>query len=215
MDTPTPRAPIRVMVVDDHPVVCAGLTSLLRRQSGLRIAAEAHTGEEALQIARRTSVDVVLLDLRMPRISGIELLPLLKNLPSPPAVVILSSYDYQEDIYRAVRAGAAGYLSKDATRAEIVDAIVTVHGGGKYFPPGIAARIAQREERASLSSREIEILQMVSRGLTNKEIARVLQISQYTVRNHLNHISSKLEVTDRTEAAMVALEQGIISSNQI
>jgi DNA-binding NarL/FixJ family response regulator len=213
MDTQLPKSPIRVLIVDDHPVVCAGLTSLLRRQSGLRVAGAAHTGEEALEIVHRTSVDVVLLDLRMPRISGIELLPLLRNIPAPPAVVILSSYDYQEDIYRAVRAGASGYLSKDASRAEIVAAILAAHNGEKYFPPAIAARIAERGQHSSLSSREIEILTMVSRGLTNKEIARVLQISQYTVRNHLNHISAKLEVTDRTEAAMVAMQQGIITSN--
>jgi len=210
MDTASLKSPIRVLIVDDHPVVCAGLTSLLRRQGGLRVAGAAHTGEEALEMVHRISIDVVLLDLRMPRISGIELLPLLRTLPAPPAVVILSSYDYEEDIYRAVRAGAAGYLSKDASCAEIVDAIMTVHNGGRYFPPSVAARIAQREVRSSLSSREIEILRMVAKGLTNKEIARVLDISQYTVRNHLNHISAKLEVSDRTEAAMVALEQGII-----
>ena len=213
MDTPSPKSPIRVLIVDDHPVVCAGLTSLLRRQAGLRVAGSAHSGEEALEIVHHTSIDVVLLDVRMPRISGIELLPLLRSLPNSPAVVMLSSYDYEEDIYRAVRAGAAGYLSKDASRAEIVAAIIAVHGGGQYFPPAVAARIAQRRERSSLSSREIEILRMVSKGLTNKEIAGVLQISQYTVRNHLNHISAKLEVTDRTEAAMVALQQGIIQSN--
>ncbi|MGC2299506.1 MAG: response regulator transcription factor [Acidobacteriaceae bacterium] len=213
MDTLSPKSPVRVLIVDDHPVVCAGLTSLLRRQSGLRVAGEAHTGEEALEIVHRTSIDVVLLDIRMPKITGLELLPLLRNLPAPPNVVMLSSYDYEEDIYRAVRAGASGYLSKDATRAEIVAAIVAVHNGGRYFPPAVAARMAQRELRSSLSSREIEILRMVSKGLTNKEIARVLQISQYTVRNHLNHISAKLDVTDRTEAAMVAMQQGIINSN--
>ena len=213
MDALSPKSPVRVLIVDDHPVVCAGLTSLLRRQSGLRVAGEAHTGEEALEIVHRTSIDVVLLDIRMPTITGLELLPLLRNLPAPPNVVMLSSYDYEEDIYRAVRAGASGYLSKDATRAEIVAAIVAVHNGGQYFPPAVAARMAQRELRSSLSSREIEILRMVSKGLTNKEIARVLEISQYTVRNHLNHISAKLDVTDRTEAAMVAMQQGIINSN--
>jgi two-component system, NarL family, response regulator len=213
MDTASPKSPIRVLIVDDHPVVCAGLTSLLRRETGLRVAGAAHTGEEALEIVRRSSIDVILLDLRMPRISGIELLPLLRNLPQPPAVVILSSYDYEEDIYRAVRAGAAGYLSKDASRAEIVAAIIAAHNGCQYFPPSVAARIAHREVRSSLSSREIEILRMVAKGLTNKEIARVLDISQYTVRNHLNHISAKLDVSDRTEAAMVALEQGIIKQS--
>lgn len=213
MDAPSSKPPIRVLIVDDHPVVCAGLTSLLRRQNGLRVAGAAHTADEALEISHRTSIDVVLLDLRMPIVSGIELLPQLRSLPAPPAVVILSSYDYQEDIYRAVRAGACGYLSKDASRAEIVTAIVAAHHGEQYFPPAVAARIAERAERSSLSSREVEILKMVSKGLTNKEIARVLEISQYTVRNHLNHISAKLEVTDRTEAAMVALQQGIITSN--
>ena len=213
MDTQSPKSPIRVLIVDDHPVVCAGLTSLLRRQSGLRVIGAAQTGEEALAVVRRTSVDVVLLDLRMPRLGGIELLPLLRGVTTPPAVLILSSYDYEEDIYRAVRAGAAGYLSKDASRAEIVAAILAAHNGEQYFPPAVAARIAQRQARSSLSARETEILRMVAKGLTNKEIAQVLRISQYTVRNHLNHISAKLEVTDRTEAAMVALQQGIIKAN--
>ena len=109
-----------------------------------------------------------------------------------------------------MKAGARGYLSKNASRAEIVGAIEAVIGGGKYFPENIAALIAQREERSSLSPREIEILELVSKGLTNKEIARVLEISQYTVRNHINHISAKLDAGDRTEAATLALQQGII-----
>ena len=211
MNTPESKAPVRVLIVDDHPVVRAGLATLLRKEAGLKVTGSAHSGEEALEILKGSLVDVMLLDLRMPSISGIDLLNLLKAVENPPLVLILSSYEYEEEIYRAVKAGARGYLSKNASRAEIVGAIETVMKGGKYFPEHIAALIAEREERTSLSPREIEILEMVAKGLTNKEIARVLEISQYTVRNHINHISAKLDVGDRTEAATLAMQQGIIS----
>lgn len=210
MIAPESRPPVRVLIVDDHPVVRAGLATLLRKEVGLKVTGSAHSGEEALEILKSSPVDVMLLDIRMPSISGIDLLNLLKNTENPPLVLILSSYEYEEEIYRAVKAGARGYLSKNASRAEIVGAIEAVIRGGKYFPENIAALIAEREERSSLSPREIEILEMVSKGLTNKEIARVLEISQYTVRNHINHISAKLDVGDRTEAATLALQQGII-----
>jgi two-component system, NarL family, response regulator len=210
MTTPESRPLVRVLIVDDHPVVRAGLATLLRKEVGLKVTGSAHSGEEALEILKGSPVDVMLLDIRMPSISGIDLLNLLKNTENPPLVLILSSYEYEEEIYRAVKAGARGYLSKNASRAEIVGAIEAVIRGGKYFPENIAALIAEREERSSLSPREIEILEMVSKGLTNKEIARVLEISQYTVRNHINHISAKLDVGDRTEAATLALQQGII-----
>jgi DNA-binding NarL/FixJ family response regulator len=208
--TTASRPPVRVLIVDDHPVVRAGLATLLRKEAELKVTGSAHSAEEALEILKSSAVDVMLLDIRMPSVSGIDLLNLIKNADNPPLVLILSSYEYEEEIYRAVKAGARGYLSKNASRAEIVGAIETVIGGGKYFSENIAALIAEREERSSLSPREIEILEMVSKGLTNKEIARVLQISQYTVRNHINHISSKLNVGDRTEAATLALQQGII-----
>lgn len=212
MNTSESKNSVRVLIVDDHPVVRAGLTSLLRRQAGLKVAGSAHSGEEALEILKRSLIDIVLLDLRMPSISGIEFLNLMKSLDHGPKAIVLSSYEYEEEIYRAVRAGARGYLSKNATREQIVAAIETVMAGGEYFPEGVAAWIEGRESRSSLSTREIEILEMVSKGLTNKEIAHVLRISHYTVRNHINHISAKLEVADRTEAVTVALRQGIISA---
>lgn len=211
METPSARKPIRVLIVDDHPVVRAGLTSLLRKDTGLKVVGAAHNGEVALDLIRHALVDVLLLDLRMPKISGIDFLSMLREIADPPAVLILSSYAYDEEIYRAVKAGARGYISKDATGAQIVEAINTVSAGGKYFSGEIAERLAERESHSSLSSRETEILEMVSKGLTNKEIAHVLQISQYTVRNHINRISAKLEVGDRTEAVTVALQQGILS----
>jgi two-component system NarL family response regulator len=201
---------VRVLIVDDHPVVRAGLASLLRRQAGLKLTGAAHSAEEAMEILKRSSADVMLLDLRMPGTNGIELLNMLKSNEKSPRAIILSSYEFEEEIYQAVKAGARGYLSKNAPREEIVAAIETVIGGGTYLPERMIQWIAERESRTGLSAREIEILEMVSRGLTNKEIARVLQISHYTVRNHVNHISAKLQVADRTEAATVALRQGII-----
>jgi DNA-binding NarL/FixJ family response regulator len=212
MNTPESKTPVRVLIVDDHPVVRAGLASLLRRQIGVKLAGAAHSGEEALEVLKRSMVDVMLLDLRMPSINGIDLLNLLKTRDDGPRVIILSSYEFEEEIYQAVKAGARGYLSKNAPREEIVAAIEAVAGGGSYFPERIIRWIEERDDRSSLSAREIEILEMVSRGLTNKEIAGVLQISHYTVRNHINHITAKLEVADRTEAATVALRQGIIGA---
>lgn len=212
MSTPESRGCVRVLIVDDHPVVRAGLASLLRRQPGVKLSGAAHSGEEALEVLKRMSVDVVLLDLRMPTINGIDLLNVLNTEANPPRAIILSSYELEEEIYKAIKAGARGYLSKNSPREEIVAAIEIVAGGGTYFPERIAKWMAEREDRSSLSAREIEILEMVSRGLTNKEIAALLQISHYTVRNHINHISAKLEVADRTEAATFALRQGIIGS---
>jgi|SRR5450631_3183439 DNA-binding NarL/FixJ family response regulator len=209
-NTPESKTTVRVLIVDDHPVVRAGLASLLRRQVGLKLAGAAHSGEEAMEIIKRTSVDVILLDLRMPSINGIDLLNILKTNEYQPKAIILSSYEYEEEIYQAIKAGARGYLSKNAPREEIVAAIETVVAGGTFFPERFANWIEEREARSSLSAREIEILEMVARGLTNKEIAGALQISFYTVRNHVNHISAKLQVADRTEAATVAIRQGII-----
>lgn len=210
MNTQESRPAVRVLIVDDHPVVRAGLASLLRRQAGLKLAGSAHSGEEAIAILGRCSVDLMLLDLRMPSINGIDLLNLLKTRDNQPKAIILSSYEYEDEIYRAVKAGARGYLSKNAPREEIIAAIEEVVAGGTYFPEHMLEWIQDRKDRSSLSAREIEILEMVSRGLTNKEIAGALQISHYTVRNHINHITAKLQVSDRTEAATVAIRQGII-----
>ena len=206
------KTAVRILIVDDHPVVRAGLVSLLRRQPGVKIVGAAHSGAEALELIHRSTVDMMLLDLRMPSISGIDLLNLMKSAEPQPKAIILSSYEYEEEIYQAVKAGARGYLSKNAPREEILAAIEMVAAGGTYFPERIVHWIEEREGRSGLSGREIEILEMVSRGLTNKEIARILQISHYTVRNHINHISAKLQVADRTEAATVALRQGIIGA---
>jgi two-component system, NarL family, response regulator len=206
---PTKTA-VRLLIVDDHPVVRAGLNSMLRKQSGLKVIGSVHGGREALELLSIEAVDVMLLDLRMPNMDGIGTLRALHKLPNPPQVVVLSNFEYDEDIYRAVEAGARGYLLKDTSRDEIIAAINAVHTGNTHFPRRIADRLSERKHRPCLSPREVQILELLSKGLTNKDIGRALDISQFTVRNHVNRILTKLEVSDRTEASTVAIEQGIL-----
>jgi DNA-binding NarL/FixJ family response regulator len=203
-------APIRVLLVDDHPVVRAGLNSMLRKQTGLRIVGTVHGGREALEFLVNEPADVMLLDLRMPNMDGIDTLRALQKLLSAPRVVILSNFELDEEIYRAVEAGARGYLVKDTSRDEIIAAIKAVHAGNTHFPKRIEERLSERKQRNGLSAREVEILELLSKGFTNKAIGQALGISKYTVRNHVNRILEKLEVCDRTEASTVAIEQGIL-----
>lgn len=204
------RPSIRILIVDDHPVVRAGLGSMLGTQPNLEIAGSASNGEEALSMLKTVEVDVVLLDLRMPGMSGIDTLRAMKEIPHAPPVIILTSYELDEDVYRAIQAGAQGYLLKDTSQREIVHAIETVRANKRYLPPHIGTRLAERITRSNLTGRETEILSILAKGLTNKEIGIVLSISENTVRNHVNSIIEKLEVKDRTEAATTAILRGII-----
>ena len=210
MDGRAVKSAIRLLVVDDHPIVRAGLATLLGKEECIEFVGGVEGADELTSFLDAHPVDVVLLDLRMPRVSGLEVLPSILARNEAPAVIILSSFDYEEEIFRAAQLGARGYLMKDAPRAQIVEAISTVAAGGTFFPQSIAERLEKRRNRPSLSAREIDVLLMMSKGLTNKEIASALQISQFTVRNHINHILEKLEATDRTEAVSVALQQGIL-----
>lgn len=206
----TKQPPIRILIVDDHLIVRAGLTTLLGKEDDFLVVGSVDCGNEALGFLDREEVDVVLLDLRMPKRGGLDVLPEIIARQQAPKVLIVSSFEYDEEIYRAAKAGAHGYLTKDATRAEIVEAIRRIAQGNIHFPEAIAARIAERESRAGLSPRENDILIMISKGLTNKEIARALDISQFTVRNHVIHILAKLEASDRTEAVSIAMQMGIL-----
>ncbi len=155
--------------------------------------------------------DVLLLDLRMPGMSGVETLMALKAAGRSARVIILTNYETDEDIYRAVQAGAQGYLLKNTSLREMVDAIQAVHAGRRYIPTHIASRLAERMVRSDLTARELEILQLLSKGPTNKQIGHALGISDNTVRNHVLKIIEKLEVSDRTEAATTAIQRGLIT----
>ena len=205
---------IRVLIVDDHPVVRAGLTSMLGTQSDISVVGSASSGEEALEILARSSIDILLLDLRMPGTNGIATLLAIKHQSIPVRAIVLTSYETDEDIYRAVHAGASGYLLKDTPLRKMLDAIHTVHAGNRYLPGHIASRLAERMMRSNLTARELEILKMLTKGLTNKQIGHALTISENTVRNHVNSIIEKLDVCDRTEAATTAIQRGIIDIDE-
>jgi DNA-binding NarL/FixJ family response regulator len=205
------RRPIRILIVDDHPVVCSGLTNMLSGQADLEVGASAASGERALALLQRDHFDVMLLDLRMPGMDGIAVLQKLKDVNNPPRVIVLTSFEKEEDIYRAIRAGAQGYLLKDTSETEMVAAILAVAAGERYIPRYIAARLANRMLREDLTSRELEVLELLAQGSTNKQVASALNISDNTVRCHVNNIMEKLQVSDRTEAVVNALKTGVLT----
>ena len=202
---------IRLLLVDDHPIVRFGLSSLLGLQHDMMIAGVAESGSAALALLQSMPIDVVLLDLRMPDLSGIETLKRIREVAPKARSIILSSFEYDEEINSAVKAGAQGYIHKQASAEDIVTAIRRVHRGKQAFPRRIARQLANNSLTAGLSARELEILELVAKGLTNKEVALVLALSQFTVRNHLKNICIKLDVGDRTEAILAAINSGIIT----
>ncbi|SRR6266496_1710680 len=201
--------PIRVLIADDHAVVRHGFSAVCR-DGGLAIAGLAKDDEEVLQALRESVVDVLLLDVRIASLTAVA--DLIRKIGSQASVVALSTFEPDDLVCNAVEAGARGFLLKDSSRSQIVEIIKAVYSGETSLSPWISARIAEKRARPSLSRRELEVLEMVSKGLTNKEIAHVFQVSHFTVRNHVRRIIDKLDVGDRTEAATLAIHQGILSS---
>lgn len=202
---------IRILIVDDHPVVRAGLASMLGTQPGISVVGSASSGEEALDLVSRAEPEIILLDLRMPGMNGIETIRALKARGSNARIIILTSFETDEDVYRAVEAGAHGYLLKNTSEACMLEAIRAVHTNQRYFPPAIAAKLVERIARVTLTARENEALELLAKGLTNKQIGLALHISEHTARNHVNSILEKLGVSDRTEAVITALQQGLVT----
>ena len=199
------------MIVDDHPVVRAGLASMLTTQPSIDVIGSASSALEALALLDKIRPDVVLMDLRMPGMTGLEAIRQINTRPDPPRIIVLTSFDTEEDIYQSVGAGAHGYVLKDAPQDRLLEAIKVVHARGRYFPADIASRLMERMARSNLTPREHEVLQLVAKGLTNKQIGVAFGISDNTARNHVNSIIEKLQVSDRTEAATIAIRQGLIS----
>jgi DNA-binding NarL/FixJ family response regulator len=200
-----------VLLVDDHPVVRSGLRGMLDVEPGIEVAAEASSAIEAVDAARSRQPDVILMDLRMPGIDGAQATALVLAERPQSRVVVLTTYDNDADILRAVEAGAIGYILKDATREELILAVRTAASGGTPLAPSVAAKLVSRlHSPTALSPREVEVLRLVSTGCTNAEIGRALYISEATVKTHLLRAFAKLGVSDRTAAVTAALERGIL-----
>jgi len=201
---------IRIAVIDDHPLIREGLIALLSTQSDITVVAEASDGADALKLYRVHRPDVLLMDLSMPKLGGVEATAAIcKEFPNA-RILVLTIRTGDEDIHRALRAGAKGYLLKETSSRELFDAIRSVHEGRRYIPPAVAMQLAERPPASDLTQRELEILQKISDGKSNKEIADVLSITEATVKGHVSNILIKLGAGDRTEAVTTALKRGIV-----
>jgi len=205
------KEPIRVLVVEDHHVVRQGLVALLNVVEGLEVVGQAADGVEAITQFRKHKPDITLMDLRLPRMSGVDVIQRLRMETPQARFIVLTTYDGDEDIYRALQAGARAYLLKGMTSEELIAAIRTVHAGKSLIPPAIAEKLAERMGTEELTPREFDVLEQIVRGLSNKDIATELEISEATVKTHINNLLSKLGVTDRTQAATAALQRGIVT----
>ena len=198
------------MIADDHPVVREGLASLINRQPDMEVVAEASDGMKAVETYNQCHPDLAVIDLRMPKMDGVQVTTaILKKTPGA-RIVILSTYDGDENIYQSLRAGAQGYLRKDATREALLECLHTVYEGRPWIEPAIAGKLAKRMRELDLSPRELEVLRLMVAGKINKEIADLLNISEGTVKIHVNHLMRKLGVRGRTEAMNAALKRGIV-----
>jgi two-component system, NarL family, response regulator len=201
---------IRVLVVDDHPVVCRGLAAILKAEPDMEVVGQAANGKQAIELFRTHQPNVTLMDLRMPVMNGVEAIKLIRKEFRSAAFVVLTTYRGDEDIFRALEAGALAYLLKGTSDQELVDTIRKVNVGLRYLAPPIAHALANRPPCFELSQRELEILGLIVKGMSNKRIGETLGIAEATVKWHINLILSRLNVTDRTQAAIAALHRGIV-----
>src|ERR1700691_5423068 len=205
---------IRVLLVEDHFLARMALQSVLAGHSQIRIVGEASDGEQGIELYRALKPDVVVLDLRLPGISGFEVISALRKAPRPARIVVLSNYQGSEDIYRAVRAGAMAYLTKDASGEEVINAIQNVDRGLRYLPRVALDRLAERMPAVELTPRESEVLVCITQGRSNREIAEQLRIAEKTVRIHVSSVLDKMGARDRTQATIYALQRGLVHFDQ-
>lgn len=204
------KSKIRVMLVDDHILIRMGLITVAQLHPDIELVGEVEEGEEAIACYRACTPDVVLVDMRLPGINGTQTIQALRKEFGAIVALVLSSHANDDDIYRAVQAGAAGYLLKEMPLPTLVDAIRAVHSGKKYFPPAIAERLADQLRQTHLTERELTVLKAVAKGMSNKEIGVVHNITEATVKAHITNILEKLEAADRTQAVTIAIKRGLI-----
>lgn len=201
---------IRILIVDDHPALRVGLSAILSAHPHLQVVAEAADTGGAIAASDEHSPDIVLMDLRIPGGGGVEATLAIRQRRPATRVIIVTTYDGDEDVHRAIQAGASGYLLKGLTSAELVGAVEAVHRGGSILPPDVAARFQNRVRRKDLSQRELEVLRLVVAGRSNKEIAGDLAIGEESVKSYLKAVFQKMGVADRTQAAIEAIRHGIV-----
>ena len=204
------EAPIRVLCADDHPLVRKGIASILANETDVVLVGEAGSGQEAVEQFRKLQPDVVLMDLRMPEMTGIEATRIIRSEAPEAKIIALTSYDGDQDIYRAIEAGVRGYILKEMVHTEVLRAIRTVHAGKRLMPAEVAERLSEYFPQMALTPREVEVLRFVAKGMANKEIAHQLGTASGTIKMHIQNILAKLDASDRTHAVTIALERGIL-----
>jgi two-component system NarL family response regulator len=205
---------LRLLVVDDHPAFRFGLVGMLEGLPDMAVVAEATDGVEAVEIFRRVLPDIVLMDLRLPRLSGVEAIQQIRREFPDAQIIVITTFDADEDIYRAIMAGAMSYLLKDSSREEIVEKVRAVAEGKNILPPAVAKSLFERMSREGLTPRELKVLELLVKGRSNKEIADELKVAEVTVKFHLKSLFAKLDVQDRTQAAVEAIRHGIVHLEQ-
>lgn len=206
--------PIRILIAEDHLIARVGLGAIVNAQADMTVVAEATNGQQAVALFREHHPDVALVDMRMPVMTGFEAVAAIRSEFPNARIVALSTFGGDEDIRRAILAGAQSYLTKDVLHDELIQAIRAVHAGQRYLPPSIAAALAAQLPRPDLSAREHQVLGLIVQGLSNKQIAFTLNIAEHTVKNHVKSILAKLGVEDRTQAATASIQRGIVHLQQ-
>lgn len=207
---PASRATLRILVADDHLVYRMGIRSLVGNEPGMKVVGEATDGASAIELYRKLQPDVMLLDLRMPQKGGIDVVQTIRAEFPEARILVVTSYQTEEEIYQVLRAGALGYILKDMGREMLIEAIQSVQAGMRWVSPTIQRQFAERSVRETLTPREVEVMRLLAKGLTNREIANVFNIAESTVKNHVNSLLAKLDVSDRTEAVTLCLMRGIV-----